>query len=82
MLVGYGSHAFNIEHIAVGVAEGLGIYDFCVGLDSSFESLEVVHVQNGIGNALRGQRMGNQVVGTAIEVVGSHDMVAILHDIL
>ena len=51
-------------------------------MDSGFESLEVVHIDNGIADALRSQRVGNQVVRATVEVVGSHDMVAILHDIL
>ena len=82
VLVGYGSHTFKVKHIGIWVTESLGIYYFCVGLDSSFQSLEVVDINYGIGNALRSQRVGNKVVGAAIEVVGSNDMVAILHDVL
>ena len=82
VLVGYSSHTFEVEHIGVGVAEGLGIYYFCVGLDSCLERLEVVYIKNGIADTLRAERVGNQVVGTAIEVVGSDDMVTSLHDVL
>ena len=82
MLVGHSSHAFEVEHVAVGVAEGLGIYYFRVGLDGGFEGFEVIHINNGIGDALRSQRVGNQVVGTTIEIVGSDDMIAILHHVL
>ena len=82
VLVGHSSHTFKVEHVAVGVAEGLGIYYFCVGLDSGLQGVEVVDVDNRIRNALRSQRMGNQVVRTTIQVVGRNDMVASLHDVL
>ena len=76
VLVSHSSHAFQVEHVAVGVAESLGIYNFCVGLDGSLEGVEVVYIYNGISDALRSQRVGNQVVRTAIQVVGSYDVVA------
>ena len=82
VLVGYCCHAFQVEHVTVGVAEGLGIYYFCVGFDCCFQGVEVVHVYNRVGDALCSQRMGYQVVRATIEVVGSYDMVASLHNIL
>ena len=73
---------YQLEHIAVGVTEGLGIHHLCIGLDGSLKGAEVIDVDNGIANALSGQRVGNQVVGTTIEVVGSDNVVTILHDVL
>ena len=64
VLVSYGGYAFEVEHVAVGVTESLGIYYFCIGLDSSFEGLEIVHIDNSITNTLRSQRVGNEVVRT------------------
>ena len=60
--MGYSSHAFQVEHVRVWIAESLGIYYFCVGFDSSFEGLEVVDINNGIRDSLCSQRVGNQVV--------------------
>ena len=82
VLVGYCCHTFQVEHVAVGVAEGLGIYYFCVGFDSCFQGVEVVHINNRVGDALSSQRMRNQVVGTAIEVISSNDMITGLHNVL
>ena len=82
MLVGNGSYALQVKHIAVGIAEGLGIHYLCVRLDGSLQSFQVVHVDDGVLDALCGQSMSNQIVGTAIEIVGSYDMVASLYDVL
>ena len=82
MLVSHGSYAFEVEHVRVGIAKGFGVHHFGIRLDGSFEGLEVVHVKNGVRDALRRERVGNQVIRTAVEVVGSHDMVASLYDIL
>ena len=82
VLVSYSCYAFEVEDVGVGIAEGLGIYYFRVGLDGSFEGFEVVDINNCIGDALRSQCVGNEVVRATIEVVGSHDVVAILHDVL
>ncbi len=75
-------HTLEVEHIRVRIAEGLGIYYLCVGLDGCLEGFEVIHIDNRIADALCGQRVGDEVVRTAVEVVGCDDMVAILHDVL
>ena len=54
MLMGYGCYTFQVEHVRVRVAKGLGIYNFCVGLDSGLQGREVVNVDNGVGDALSG----------------------------
>ena len=82
VLVSYSSYAFDVEYVGVRVAESLGIYNLCVGLDGSLEGFEVIHIDNRIADALCGQRVGDEVVRTAIEVVGCDDMVAILHNVL
>ena len=80
--MGHFSHAFQIEHVAVGIAEGFGVYDFCVGLDGGFQCGEVVHVDDGVRDALGRECVGNQIVAAAIEIVGCHDMVAGLGNVL
>ena len=52
MFVSNSSHAFDVEHVRVWVAESLSIYNLCVGLDGSFEGFEVVYINNGIADAL------------------------------
>ena len=82
MLVGHGCYALDVEDIGVGVAEGLGIYNFCVWLYGCFYGSEVVDANDGVGDALRGEGVGDEVVGSAIEVVGSYDVVPGLNDVL
>ena len=48
VLMSYSGHPFEVEHVGVGVTEGLSINDFCVGLDSCFKSLEVVDIDNSV----------------------------------
>ena len=74
--VGQRCQGINIGHVRVRIAERLGIYQFCVGSYSCLHGTEVVHVDNGIAHSLIGQRVGNQVIGAAIEVVGGNDVVA------
>ena len=82
ILVSNSSHTLKVEHIAVRVTEGLGIYYFCVGLDGSLERSQIVYIHDGIGNALGSQCMGNEVVRTTIQVISSYDMVTCLHNVL
>ena len=82
MLVCHSSHTLKVEHITVRIAEGFSIYYLCVGFDSCLEGSQVVHVHNRVAHALCGQCMGDEVVRTTIEVVGCHDMIACLHNIL
>ncbi len=80
--VRHGSNAFEVGDIRVRVAEGLGIDHFGVGPDGSLEGFQIIDIQNGILNTLRGEGVGDQVVGTAVEVVGGDDVVAVLQDVL
>ena len=80
--MGHGGQGVDVGHVAVGIAEGLGIDHLGVGLDGCLEGLKVVHVDDGVADALCGQRVGDEVERAAIEIVGSHDMVASLHDVL
>ena len=75
-------HAFQVQDVAVGVAQRLGIDDFRIGSDGRFQSLEVVHRHDGVRNALCGKGMRDEVVRAAVQVVGRHDVVASLHDVL
>ena len=82
MLMGYGRNALEVKYITIRITKRFGIYYFCVGLDSGLEGCEVVDIDDCITDALSSQRVGDQVIGTTIEVVGSHDVIASLNDVL
>ena len=80
--VSYLCNGFDVEDLGVGVAKRLGVEATSIGSDGSFEGIEVAEVDDGIFNALCVESVGNEVEGTAIEVVGSDDMRAGEEDIL
>lgn len=82
MAVGDLGDGVKISDIGIGVSEGLGVDDLCLGEDGSFEGSEVVDVDDCILNALSGKSVGDEIVGTAIKVVGRYDMVAWEKDVL
>ncbi len=82
VLMSHSSHTLQVEHVAVRIAECLGIHHLGVRLDSSLKSVQIVHVDDGVANALSSQRVGYQVVATAIQIVGCHDVVTILQYVL
>ena len=59
--VGYFGDALEVGHVGVGIAEGLGIDDLGLGAYGCFEGLEVVDVDDGVGDALRGEGVGDEV---------------------
>ena len=54
VLVSHGGHSFQIEDIGVRIAEGLSINHFRIRPDSSFEGVEIIHIDNRVGDALSG----------------------------
>ena len=82
MLMSHGSHAFEVEHIAIGIAKGLGIHHLRVRLNGSLQSSKIIYINDCIGNALRGKSMSDQIIRTTIQVVSSYNVVTCLHDVL
>ena len=82
MAVGHLGYGLQMGHVAIGVAEGLGIDHLGVGLDGRLERLQVVYVQDGVADALRREGVGDEVERAAIEVVGCDDVVARLEHVL
>ena len=68
---------FDIGDVGVGIAECLRIDNLGVGLDGSLKCFEVVDVDNGVGDALSGKCVGNQVERSAVKVVGGNNVVAL-----
>ena len=54
-------HRLNIGHIGVGIAEGLGIDSLRIRSYGRLERHEVVNINDGVGNALCGKRVRNEV---------------------
>ncbi len=80
--VGNLCYLVDVGHTAVRVAERLYDNSFSVGLECCVNFLEVGRVYYGQVYALCGQRVGNEVVGAAVEVVGCDDVVSVLCHIL
>ena len=82
MTVGHLGNGIQIGHVAIGIAQRFGIHHLGVGTDGCLQCLQVVHVHNGIVDALCGKGVGDEVEAAAIEIVGCHNMVAGLQHIL
>ena len=78
----YLADAVYIGHRGVGIAEGLNDDGLCVRLESLVHGIEIAGVHDGGSNALRGERVLNEVECATVEVVGSDDVVAILCNVL
>ena len=82
MPVGHLGHAFQVQNVAVWIAKGLCIEHFRLGPNGRFQRVEIIKIHDGMGNSLRCEGVRNEVVGTTVKVVGSHDMPSSLYDIL
>lgn len=82
MAVGYLRYTFKIQYVGIRIAEGLHEHHFRMGTDGCFQCNGVVHPDDGVGDALCGKGMGDEVVRTAIQIVGCYHMVARLKDVL
>ena len=80
--VGNLGDALEVGHVGVGIAEGLGIDDLSLGAYGCFEGLEVVDADDGVGDALRGEGMSDEVERASVEIVGSDDVVSDLQHVL
>ena len=76
--MGYFGYSVEVGDVAVGVAEGLGIDHLSVGADGCLECCQVIDFHDAVVHALSGQCVGNEIERTAIEVVCSHDVIAVL----
>ena len=80
--VGHFGYGVDVEHFGVGVAESLGVEATGVGGDCSLKRLQVAEIDDSVPYALGVEGMGDEVEGTAVEIVGCHDMRAGQKDIL
>ena len=75
MLVGDGGRALDVADVGVRVTKGLYIYEFGVRLNGSLQSVVVVGVDKSCVDAILAQRVLQQVIGTAVDGIGSHHMI-------
>ena len=78
----YLGNAVKIGDIGIGISERFGVDYLRVGPDGRFKRLQIVDIQNGVGDALSCQRVCDEVEGTAIEIVGCDDVVSVLEHVL
>ncbi len=78
----HSGYALYVEHLAVGVAERLGIHSLGLRSDGSLERIKVVDIHDGIADTLRSQRVGNQIIRAAVEIIGCDHMVSRSEDVL
>ena len=74
--VGYLGYWLEVEHVRVWIAERLEIECLCVRLDGRLYLLQVAWVNDSIFYSLIGKSVSDEVVGTAIDVLCCHDVVA------
>ena len=82
MAMGYLCNGIQVGNIAIGIAKSLGIDNLGIGANGCLQGLQVIDVDDGVVHSLCGERMGDEVEGTTIEIVGSHNMVTVLKHIL
>ncbi len=81
VLVGDFGNGLEVRKIGVRIAEGLEVDELGVLLDGILELLRILGGDEGGGDAVARQGMAEQVEGAAIDVLGSHDVIAALGDV-
>ena len=58
----YFRYSLDVGDIRIRIAEGFYKHRFGIRADSGFQSIQIVDTDNGMGDALCGKRMCNEVV--------------------
>ena len=74
--VGDDRHSVEVGDVAVGIAQGFNKEDLGVVLDRGLHLLQIVDIHKGGLHAAGGQGVGEEVVGTAVDGLLGHDVVA------
>ena len=74
--VGHLCHGLQVRDVGIGVAKRFRVNHLRVRADDSLQRLRVVDVDDGVADALRGQRVRDEVKRTAVEIVGGNDVIA------
>ena len=62
MAMGNFRYSLYIRYIRVRVSEGFHKHGLCVGLYGVFQRFQIIRPNNGVGDALSGKRMCDEVV--------------------
>ena len=82
MLVSHLGETLYVEHITTGVRDGLAEETFCVGTETSLDTLVIpIGVNEGAFYAQFLQRHAKEVEGASVNRVGRDEMVASLTDV-
>ncbi len=76
MPVGNGGDGVQIGNVAVGIAQSFQIDGLGVGLNGRFHLSQVVGVHKRGGDAELRQRVGQQVIASAVDGLLSHNVIA------
>ena len=71
-----GRHAGQVRHVAARVADGLAEHQLGLAVDGGAQRVQVVVIHEARLDAELRQRVGEQVVGAAVEFLGGNDVVA------
>ena len=82
MAMSYLCKGIEIADISVRISKCLAIDHLSVRTDSSLYCSEIAEIHNSVFHALGGESVGNEVVTATVEIVGCHDVVAVLQHIL
>ena len=65
----------NVADVGVRITKGLNIYEFGVRLNGRLQCIVIVWVDKCCINAILAQRVLQQIIGSAVDGIGSHHMV-------
>ena len=74
--MGHLCHGLQVRDVGIGVAKRFRVNHLRVRADGSLQRLRVVDVDDGVADALCGQRVRDEVKRTAVEIVGGNDVIA------
>ena len=76
------SYSINVSYSRIRVSECLSKYRLGVRLYGLFQCVEIVDFHNSVCHTLCCESVGDKVVGSAVEVVSCHNVVASLSNVL
>lgn len=72
----------EVCHVRVRITESLGEDQFGFGTDGSVQCFEVTERNDGVADALCGERVGDEIIGASVEIVCADDVVAGCENVL
>ena len=82
MVMGNLCDGLHIRHFRIRIAKSLYVQRLCIVLNGLLKGLRTQRVHKGCGDAVIRQRVGQQVVASAVKILRRHDVSAAQGDIL